>query len=149
MEGDSSPSEKRIQHKGGKIPRYEPSKCNEIISSPFITKCFEDVNCLGFCQRVEEVGYHEELTDLFAANLKGEKATIAGIDFTFSVAAISLATGIPNHGEYWFKGMNLDLEQYKSFIKSQYKETHTHILPFRYLLERYAPLMKVVMKLFT
>jgi len=50
--------------------------------------------------------------------LKREKATIVGIDFTFSVDVISLAIGIPNHGAYWFKGMNLDLEQYKPYIKS-------------------------------
>ena len=121
MEAYSTPSGKIKHHKGGKILTYEPSNCSEITSSPFIRKCFEDVNFLGFCQRVEEVGFHEKLTDLFATNLKGEKATIAGIEFTFSVDAISLATWIPNHGEYWFKGMNLDLEQYKPYLKSQCK----------------------------
>jgi len=149
MEGDSSPPEKRKHHKGGSILRYEPTNCNEINSSPFIRQCFEDVSCLGFCQRVGEVGFHELLTDWIATNLKGEKSTIAGIDFTFSVAAISLATGIPNDGEYWFKCMSLDLEQYKPFLKSPYIEAHSHLIPFRYLLEKYAPLMKVVMKFFT
>lgn len=36
----------------------------------------------------------------------------------FSVDAISQATSIPNHGENWFKGMNLDLEEYKTYLKS-------------------------------
>ncbi len=34
-------------------------------------------------------------------------------------------------------------------MKTQNKETHTHIIHFRYLLEKYAPLMKVFMKFFT
>ena len=45
--------------------------------------------------------------------------------------------------------MSLDLEHYISFLQSPYKEAHTHIIPFRYLLEKYAPLMKVVIKFFT
>ena len=67
----------------------------------------------------------------------------------FSVDAISQAICIPNHGENRFKGMNLDLEEYKPYLKSQYKGAHSHVFPFRYLLERYEPLMKVVMKFFT
>jgi len=66
------------------------------------------------------------LTDWIATHLKGERAIIAGVEFTFSVAAISLSTGIPDHGEYWFKGMNLDFEHYRSFLKTPYRETHTH-----------------------
>ena len=77
-------------------------------------KFFEDVNCLGFCQRVQEVGYHEHLTSIFFLTLKEENITIAGTDFLFLVEAISQATGIPNHAENWFKGMNLDLEENKS-----------------------------------
>jgi len=148
MEGDSSPERKK-HHKGGKILRYEPTKCNEINVSPFIKQCFEDVNCLDFCKRVCEVGFHEWLTDLVTSHLKGESAIIASVEFTFSLASISLARGVPYHGEYWLKGMNLDLVHYRSFLKTPYRETHTHIIPFRYLLEKYAPLMKVFMKFFT
>ena len=100
MEGDSSPSE-MIKHY--KILRYEPTNCNEINSSPFIKQCFEDVNCLGFCQRVGEVGFHEQLIDWIATNLKGERAIIAGFEFTFLVATISLAIGIPDHGQCCLK----------------------------------------------
>ena len=52
-------------------------------------KCFEDVNCLGFCQRVQEVGYHEHLTSIFALTLKEDNVTIAGADFMFLVDVIS------------------------------------------------------------
>jgi len=89
------------------------------------------------------------LIDWIDTHLKGEWEIIAWVEFTFSVASISLAKGIPDHGEYWFKIMNLDLEHYKSFLKTPYSETHTHIIPFRYLLENYAPLMKVFMMFFT
>ncbi len=118
MEGDSSPSERRKHHKGGKLLRYEPTNCNEINSSPLIKQCFEDVNCLEFCKRACEVGFHEQSIDCIATHFKGERAIIAGVEFTFSVAAISLTTGIPDHGEYWFKGMSLDLQHYRSFLKS-------------------------------
>ena len=76
-------------------------------------KCFEDVNCLGFCQIVQELGYHDHLIGIFSLSLKEDNIAIAGIDFIFSLDAISQATGIPNRGENWFKGMNLDLEEYK------------------------------------
>ena len=55
---------------------------------------------------------------MFATTLKGEKAIIVGVAFIFLVDAIYYATWIPNHGEYWFKGINLDLEQYKPYLKS-------------------------------
>ena len=110
--------EEEVQQ-GGKILRFEPSNCNEITSSPFFMKYFKDVNCLGFCQRVQEVGYHKHLTGIFSLTLKEDKITIARTNFMFSVDAISQAIGIPNHGENWFKGMNLDLEEYKPYLKSQ------------------------------
>lgn len=99
MEGYSS-QERKNYHKGGKILRYEPNNYNEINSSRFIKKCFEDVNCVEFCKRVCEVSFHEHLIDWIAMYLKGERAIIEGDEFKFSLVSISLATGIPNHGEY-------------------------------------------------
>ena len=52
MEPNSPPSEKRKYNKRGKTLRFEPSNCNEITSFPFVKKCFEDVICLEFCQKV-------------------------------------------------------------------------------------------------
>lgn len=52
--------------------------------------------------------------------MKGKTDVIVGIYFTFSMASISLATGLLENGEYWFKGMNLDLENYKLFLKTPY-----------------------------
>lgn len=98
---------------------------------------------------MNEAWFYEKLKDWVAVQLKGETAIIAGIEFSFSVASISIATGLPDNGEYWFIGMNLDLENYKPFLKTPYRDTHTHLLPFRYLLQKYAPLMKIFMRFFT
>lgn len=115
---------------GGKILRFDPYNRNEITSSPFVMKFLEDVNCLGFCQRVHEVaGYHDHIIGIFSLTLKEDKINIAGIDFIFSVDDISKATCIPKHGENWLKGMNLDLEEYKPYLKSQYKGDRSHVFP--------------------
>ena len=103
--------------KGGEILRYEPTHMQEIDASEFIKRSFKQVGCLGFCEKVQEVGYHYELTSLFATNFKRNKTTIAGMDFLVSTEVIALATSIPNQGEIWFKGMDLDIENYKVFLK--------------------------------
>ena len=148
MEVESSPERKR-NHKGGKILKYKPTNWNEINSYPFIKQCFEDVHCLEFWKRVSEVGSHEKLTDWVETQLKGESVVIVGVEFSFSVASISTITSLPDNGEYWFKGMSLDLEYYKPFLNTPYRETHTHLRTFKYLLEKYAPLMKTVMRFFS
>jgi len=71
--------------------------------------------------------------------LKGESAIIAGVEFTFLVASISLAIGLSDNVEYSFVGMNLDLENYRPFLKTPYREKHAHIIPFRYLLQIFPP----------
>jgi len=81
-------------------------------------KYFEDFNCLGFCQRVKEVGYLEHLTGLFALTLKEKNITVARNDIMFLVDAISQAIDMSNNGENRFKGVNLDLEEYKPYLKS-------------------------------
>lgn len=148
MEAKYSPKRKR-KHKGGKILIYEPSDCNAINSYPFIKQCFEDVHCLEFCKRVSKMGFHEQLTNWVATQLKGEIVVIAGVEFSFSVTSIWLATELPDNGEYWFKGISLDLGHYKPFLKTPYRETHTNLMPFRYLLQKYVPLMKTAMRFFT
>jgi len=120
MEVESSP-ERKIHHKGGKIPRYEPSNCNSINSYSFIKQFFEDVYYLEFYRGVSEVGFHEQLTDWVATQLKGETAVIAGVEFIFLVTSISLAIGLLDNGKYWFKGISLDLEHYKPFLKTSYR----------------------------
>ena len=148
MDTDTSPS-KRKKYTREKILRFEPSHCHQITSSRFILKCFQDVKCVKFCQKVKEVGYNEQLTGLFSIALKKDKVVIVGIEFNFTLEAISTTNGIPNHGEYWFKGMNLDDEYFKPYLKSAYKDAPLQVFPFIYLLDKYAPLMKSIMRFFT
>ena len=57
-----------------------------------------------------EEGYHIQLTNLFATIFNMGKVPIASVDINLSSDLISSATGIPCHGEKWFKGMDLDIE---------------------------------------
>ena len=45
--------------------------------------------------------------------------------------------------------MDLDIENYKTFLKPHLKDAPEHIFPFRNLLDKYSPLMKLIMKYFT
>ncbi len=45
--------------------------------------------------------------------------------------------------------MDLDIENYKPFLKPHYKDAPKHIFPFRQFLDRYAPLIKMIMRYFT
>lgn len=105
-------------------------------SSPFIKKSFEDAGCLRFCLRVEELKFHDKLTSSFSTELKREKVTIVGFQFTISRKLISASIGILDTGEIWFQKEDIDLKNYKMYLKAQHKETPTFIFPFRHLLER-------------
>ena len=63
--------------------------------------------------------------------------------------SISATTGIPNVGEKWFKKVNLDLRYYERYLKPRYKNDKKSIFPFSHLLDRYVPMMKIIMKYFT
>ena len=90
--------EKKI-HKGGNHSRFEPSNLQEINASPYAKRSFENSACLRFCERIQEVGCHAQLTSLFSTSFKRNKVFIASIQFTISAEVIASATGIPNHGE--------------------------------------------------
>ena len=121
----------------------------EITSSPMIFKCFQNVGCFQFCEKVKQVQSHLELTRLFVLNPHNKQANLAGVDFELSSDTIAQATGLPDVGEKWFKRENLDMSFYEPFLKPRYKEGCKTIFPFSHLLERYAPVMKVIMKYFT
>lgn len=74
---------------------------------------------------------------------------ISSIEFILSMEVISTTIGIPNIGETWLKKRDIDLQSYKMYLKPPYKTTPKHVFPFRYLLDRYAPLMRLIMKYFT
>ena len=51
--------------------------------------------------------------------------------------------------EEWNKGQGIDREYYESYIKARYKDKLKRILPFKFLEDRFAPLMKIIIKYFT
>ena len=86
-----SDTEKK-KYKGGQVSMYEPSHVKEIMASSFIRKAFEDVGCLGFCEKIQEADFHAKLTSLFATNFRNDKANIAGVEFTISANSIASTT---------------------------------------------------------
>ena len=64
---------------------------------------------MNFCEQVAEYGSHVPLTSIFVQNFNIDKAVIEGIEFIVLAGIISLATGIPNHGEPGSKSWNCPL----------------------------------------
>lgn len=73
---------KKKKHRGGHVFRHEPTSTHEVLYSPIVMKYFEDVGCLKFCQKVEELKYHDQLTTAFSTNIKDENITIVGFQIT-------------------------------------------------------------------
>ena len=69
------------------------------------------------CERLMEGGYHIQLYNLFATSYNMGKVTLECMDIILSYNLISSTIGIPSHGEKWFKDMDLDIENYKQFLK--------------------------------
>ena len=70
---------------------------------------------------------------------------IAGVNFTQSTDLLAEAMGIPNHGEKWFKNQDLDIQNYKPYLRRHYQQHMKNICPVGHLLEKYTPLMKIIM----
>ena len=147
--GEGSLVPRRHQHRGGRINRFEPQNIMEFNASIMTVKCFENVGCFNFCERVQQVQSHPELTRLSILNLHEKRVNLAGVNFELSSDAIAIATGIPSVGEKWFKQANLDISYYEPYLKPRYKDYNKFIFPFSHFLERYAPMVKVIMKYFT
>ena len=98
---------------------------------------------------IERVRFHHELARLFLTHLHNKKVTLARITFTISPAIILEATGIPNVGENWYKGQDIDDEYYEPYIKARHKDKMKRVFPFMFLEDRFSPLMKIIIKYFT
>jgi len=96
------PRHLRKPHKGGRIIREEPSNLRELLASHFAVTCFRHLGCYDFCEQVERVKQHPELTRIFVSNICDKKVTLAGVTFTILSSIIFYATRIPNVGEKWY-----------------------------------------------
>ena len=138
--------EERMPHEGGRILKIEPPNIKVLMASPTIVTCFKHVGCFDYCEKIQRVEYHPVLTWLFISNLHGNQVTLAGVTFTTSTTMIAAATGIPNVGEKWFKQKDLEDHYYEPYIKPMYKNEGKRVFPFSYFLDKYAPMMKIIMK---
>lgn len=98
---------------------------------------------------IERVGFHHELARLFVTHLHSNGVTLSGITFTTSPVVISKATGILDVGENWYKGQDIDEKYFEPYIKARYKDKMKRVFPFKFLEDRYAPLMTIIIKYFT
>ena len=74
---------------------------------------------------------------------------LVGINFTLSPAIIAEATRMPNVGEIWNKRQNINKQNYEPYIKAKYHSQLGRVFPFKFLEDRYVPLMKLIIKYFT
>lgn len=140
--------QQRKPHKGGKITREEPTSLAELHASPLSISCFRHLSCFDFCELVERVQFHHELGTLFVANLHNNKVTLAGVTFAVTPLVISQDTKIPKVGEKWYKAQDLDEHYYEPYSKPQYRRQVKRIFPFKFLENRYVPLMRIIINHF-
>jgi len=97
---DTSSGERahRRHHQSGRHLRDEPNTLTELQACPLAMSCFQHLACYEFCQRVANVRVHHELAHLFALHLQGGQSILAGVTFTLTPEAISVAIGIANIG---------------------------------------------------
>ena len=138
--------EVRRPHKGGRELILEPTNTRELLASPLTVTCFKHVGCYDFCEKIQRVQHHPMLTIIFISGLHDNQITLTGVTFSISTTIISAATGIPNVREKWFKKGNLKKRDFDFFLKPRHQNKTNILFPFSHLLERYAPMMKIVVK---
>ena len=119
------------------------------MASPLTVSYFKHVGCFEFCEKVQQVQNHPELIRPFINNLHEKQVNLAGVTFEMYTNAIADSTGISSVGEKWFKQENLDMCYFEPYLKPRYKDNHKSIFNFSHLLDRYAPMMRIIMKYFT
>ena len=129
--------------------RLEPANTKELLASPLTVTCFKNVGCYEFCEKIQRVKHHPMLTRLFISGLHENQVKLAGVTFTLSTVVISDATGIPNVGEKWFKKGRLKKQDFEFLLKPRHQNQTKRFFPFSHLLDRYAPMMKIIMKYFS
>ena len=57
---------------------------HEINASPLARRFFQRTQCLTFCERLMEGGYHLQLSSLFATSYSMGKVTLVGMEISLS-----------------------------------------------------------------
>jgi hypothetical protein len=76
---------------------------------------FEQFGCMAFCRKIQ--GFNMRLAKKFTLSFDGFCVVISGVIFQVIEETMSTATDIPLCRERWFKGLPLDVQCYKDFIK--------------------------------
>jgi len=64
--------------------------------------------------------------------------------------SVAVAAEIPNHGEHWFKNMQLDLSHYHDFLKPEFRNSKFGAtIPREFLLKSHIDLLRVIQIFFT
>lgn len=82
-------------------------------------------------------------------HLDNNEVNHAVVTFTLSPTVILEAIGIPNVGEKWNKGQDIDIEYYEPYIKAKYHNRLKRVFPFKFLDDKFVPLMKIIIEYFT
>ena len=90
--GETNQRPKEQQRKGGEPNRFEPISTEELIASPTIVSYFQEVGCYEFCERVQRIHSHPQLTKLFSLNLHNHQVHLAGVKFELTTNSISTTT---------------------------------------------------------
>ena len=143
------PQRPRRGGKGGKHLREEPTSLVQLQAFPLAMDCFRYHSCYHYCELISQTQHHHELARLFVLHLHDGHVNLAGVNFILSLETIAQATGIPNVGEEWNKRQQLEKFYYDPYIKSRYRNEKKRTFPFRFLEDKYAPMMRIIMKYFT
>jgi hypothetical protein len=126
----------------------EPQILTLVNEDPEVRASFEQVRCMTFCRKIQ--GFNMKLAEQFTLRFDGSRAVIAGVIFQVTEETLSATTEIPSHIERWFKGMPLDTQCYKDFIKRDCLGGKVETgVPSRYLQGPFRKLMEVIKKYFT
>jgi hypothetical protein len=93
---------------------------------------FDKVRCMTFCRKIQ--GFNIKLEEKFVLRFDGSPTVIAGVAFQVTEETMSTVTNIPSLSERWFKGIPLDAQCYKDFIKRDHLGGKVETgVPSRYL----------------
>ena len=67
---DESQRPTKPKHKGGRVNSFESLDTIQITSSLMILTYFQDVGCYQFCEKIEQVQSHSDLTRFFILSLQ-------------------------------------------------------------------------------
>lgn len=116
---------KKGWHKGGHIVRLEPTGMPLIKSNLGHEDLFRRAGCLRFCQKMD--GHHIGMSYQFAMGFDGKTSKVGDLVILTSELDISIATGISEEGEKWFKVNFLDVRECKHLFTEGHQDTKLSI----------------------